>query len=268
MRLRSTVGAALIPSHRRLVWRGLSLTPVKTISIAIETNEKGLIGFLVDLPGAFTRGRSETEVLEKAPAEARSYLRWLGTQQTRLGPVKVVERHESRLTVEDADSEILLTADMGTMDQPEFRNLSAIVRKSGETFVSLVESCTLKDWVDPSRVRRTFYGETPSTIQQMFNHVAGTQRYYLSRIRIDIEENESLLSVRKIGLRRIGELLERQGNSETYNIDGESWTIKKVLRRFVWHDRIHGKAITRILAKQKRLGLIESYEDSFRFGIR
>ncbi len=27
--------------------------------------------------------------------------------------------------------------------------------------------------------------------------------------------------------------------------DGESWTMRKVLRRFLWHDRIHAKAMWR-----------------------
>ena len=54
-------------------------------------------------------------------------------------------------------------------------------------------------------------------------------------------------------------------NSLVFDVDNELWTLKKVLRRFVWHDRIHGKAMTRILEKQKQLGIIDTYEDAFCF---
>jgi hypothetical protein len=48
--------------------------------------------------------------------------------------------------------------------------------------------------------------------------------------------------------------------------DKELWTLKKILRRYVWQDRIHGKAIARILESQKRLDLNERYADPFSFG--
>jgi hypothetical protein len=238
------------------------------ISVALETNGRGFVGFLVELPGAFVRGRTEVEALSKVHGEARSYLDWLGTPGLPLGEVRVVERHTCSLTVEDADSEIILTADLGAMNRGGFDSLSSVVRRSGETFVSLYESSRLRNWVDRRHARRTFYGETPRTIREVFDHVQATQYYYLSRVRADVESGLSFMGTRESGLERLGELFRADGNSKVSRVDGEQWTLKKVLRRFIWHDRIHGKAITRILTKQKELGLIESYEDPFRFGLR
>jgi hypothetical protein len=247
---------------------GLELGPGDTISVAVETNGKGCIGFMVEPPGAFVRGKDEAEILSKVDQEVSAYFDWLGIPRFALGQARIVERHSSRLMVEDADGEILLSADRSSMSQEEFRRLAAIARYSGKTFVSLYDSSQLKDWVDPSRVRRTFYGETPKTITEVFNHVTGTQHYYLSRIGLNVRQEGSFSEIREQGLERIWNLFQVKGNSRVYKVDGESWTVKKVLRRFIWHDRIHGKAITRMLAKQKRLGLIESYEDFFRFGHR
>jgi len=247
---------------------GLELGPGDNVSVAVETNGKGFIGFLAELPGAFVRGRDEAEILSKVDWEVKTYFDWLGIPHFSLGRTRIIERHSCQLMVEDADGEILLTADRSSMNQEEFRRLAAITRYSGKTFVSLYDSSQLRDWVDSSRVRKTFYGETPKTIREVFNHVAGTQHYYLSRVGLDVKQGGSFLDIRELGLERIWNLFQDKGNSLAYRVDGESWTVKKVLRRFIWHDRIHGKAITRILAKQKRLGLIESYEDSFRFGLR
>ena len=244
---------------------GLPLTD--DYSMALETNGRGFIGFVVELPGAFVRGRSESEILSKVGIEAKSYLNWLGIQQASLGRGHVVQRHFCQLTVEDADSEILLTADKNPMNGEEFDRLAEIVLLSGKTFTSLYNQCQLKNWVDAARIRRTFYGENPASIQAIFNHVDSTQRYYLSRVGLDVAQGQSFLDTRGLSLEKIGELHRRKNNSLVYRVEGESWTVKKVLRRLVWHDRIHGKAITRILAKQKGLGLIREYEDSFHLGL-
>jgi hypothetical protein len=236
------------------------------VSVAMETNGRGFIGFLVELPGAFVRGRSEPEALSKVHCEARSYLDWLGIPGLPLGEVRVVERHTCSLTVEDADSDILLTADLSAMTRDGFESLSSMARRSGETFVSLYDSSRLRNWVDRRHARSTFYGEAPRTIGEVFAHVRGTQHYYLSRVGADVKSGLPFMGIRESGLERLGELFRVDGNSKVFRVDGEQWTLKKVLRRFIWHDRIHGKAITRILAKQKELGLIEGYVDPFRFG--
>ena len=44
------------------------------LTVAIESNGKGVIGFIVGLPGGFVRGRTEAEALSKANAEANRYL--------------------------------------------------------------------------------------------------------------------------------------------------------------------------------------------------
>ncbi len=223
---------------------------------------------MVELPGAFVRGRSEAEILSKVDREVESYLDWLGTPRSAPSQVRVVERHSCNLTVEDADGEILLAADRSTMSNDEFLRLKMLASKSGETFYSLYDSSQLRDWVDPLRVRGTFYGENPRTIREVFDHVENTQHYYLSRVGLNISHGQPFLETRESCLKEVEGLFQRMGNAAVYDVDGELWTVKKVLRRFVWHDRIHGKAITRILAKQKRLGLIKSYDDFFHFGLR
>jgi len=75
-----------------------------------------------------------------------------------------------------------------------------------------------------------------------------------------------LRTIREFCLSRLARIYRKSNNALTYEKDGELWTLKKVLRRLVWHDRIHGKAVTRIMAKQKASGMIDDYEDFFRFG--
>lgn len=236
------------------------------VSIAFETNGKGYIGFIAELPGAFIRGRTEEEALSKVACEVKLYLKWLGIEQNRDYNTIVVQRHQSSLMVEDADNEILLETDKKPIDEEEFRNLLDVVRFSGETFLQLYTNTKFKDWVDKARIRKTFYGENPKTIQEIFDHVKNCQYYYLSRTKIEFEEKEKeFMKIRSFCLKKIEELYRKHNNYLIFEADNELWTLKKVLRRFIWHDRIHGKAITRILEKQKQLGVINEYDDPFHF---
>lgn len=239
------------------------------LSVALETNGKGFMGFIVELPGAFVRGPDEPNALSKVLAEAQSYLRWLHTSDKISSQPYVVQRHSCGLMVEDGDCEILLDSDKGFLGYAEWTQLVDLVKYSGSTFNALFEHAQLKDWVDDARVRQTFYGANKKTIREIFDHVRRTQYFYLSRTgqRAFEDEDESLQTVRDECLKALNKLFDKQGNSKVYNLDNEDWTLKKIMRRFVWHDRIHGKAIVRILGKQKRQGLISGYEDPFSFAV-
>jgi hypothetical protein len=238
-----------------------------TASVAFETNGKGYLGYIVELPGAFVRGQTEEEALGKVPKEISSYLRWLNIKPVNDYSVKVVQRHHSDLMVEDADSEILLEADKGALEEGQYKNLLDIVLHSGETFLSIYERVAFKDWVDESRIRKTFYGENKKTIGEIFEHVKRCQYYYLSRMRIEFEaEEEDFRKIRQLCLKELENLYRRHNNLLIVDIDKELWTVKKVLRRFIWHERIHGRAMMRILERQRQMGVIEGYQDPFSFG--
>lgn len=236
------------------------------VSIVFETNGKGYLGFIVELPGAFVRGKTKNEAIAKVNQEVNLYLKWLNMEKKRDYNVKVVQMHRSSLMVEDADNEILLEADKETMDEEEFKDLLNLAWFSGETFLRLYTSTKFKDWADDARIRKTFYGDNLTTIQEICDHVKGCQYYYLSRTGYEFEEKEEgFMETGKFCTEKIRELYYKNNNSIVFDVDNELWTLKKILRRFIWHDRIHGKAMTRILEKQRQLGMIDGYDDPFHF---
>jgi hypothetical protein len=137
---------------------------------------------------------------------------------------------------------------------------------SGETFVKIFTEAELMDWVDETRVRKTFYGDNPKTLHEIFDHVKNCQYYYLSRTGVPFKENEEgFLRIREFCLKRLAYLYRKHNNSLAFYKENEQWTLKKVLRRFIWHDRIHARAMIRIMKKQMQLGIINKYEDPFYF---
>ena len=247
--------------------RELNHAAAKSLSVAIETNGRGFHGFIVELPGAYVRGLTEEEAISKTSEEAKSYLAWLGHESSQVSKARIVQTHRCKLMIEDADCEILLTDDKSPVNMQEFQRLVELAKYSGLTFTKLYDSSELKDWVDEARIRKTFYGQTKKTIRETFEHVKQTQYYYVSRTGSSVaaNENESFAKVRELMLDYITNLFRQDGNSKINIRDNEEWTLRKILRRFIWHDRIHGKAITRILEKQRRIGIIDGYENPFRF---
>jgi len=231
--------------------RGPRIKLPDVVSIAFETNGRGYIGFIVELPGAFIRDRTDKEAIAKVNGEVNLYLKWLGIEQQPGYKIQVVQKHKSSLMVEDADNEILLEVDKKMMGEKEFRKLLDLVWFSGEIFLQLYTTAKFKDWVDKARIRKTFYGNNPETIGEIFDHVKYCQYYYLSRMKIMEEVEGDFMTIRKFCLEKLEALHRKHDNSLIFEVDNELWTLKKVLRRFIWHDRIRGKAITRILEKQR-----------------
>ena len=235
------------------------------VSAGFETNGKGHLGFIVELPGAFVRGKTERQALDKVKKEVDLYLKWLGMEPKHDYEIRIVQRHKSNAVVEDADTAILLEADRGEIRVEEFKRLVDLARYSKETFVKLYTSTQHKDWIDESRIRKTFYGDNPATIQRIFDHVRNCQFYYLSRIGITEEPAKGFAEIRRFAIEKLKDFYRKHNNLRVFKADGELWTLKKVLRRFIWHDRIHAKAITRILERQRQLGIIDAYDDPFHF---
>ena len=80
----------------------------------------------------------------------------------------------------------------------------------------------------------------------MYRHTKNVNSYYWGEIGIEVENSGTILENRMRGF----ELLE---NSSEFLNDkifegsyGELWSLSKVLRRFLWHDRIHAKAMYRM----------------------
>lgn len=244
------------------------LTLGQSISISLETNGKGYIGYIAELPGTFLRGKTEDEALSKVEGEVKSYLKWLGIEAQKPPVPLVVQRHHCSLMVEDADSEILLNHDKEPMNEAEFKRFRDVVWLAGETFLKIYTHAPFKDWIDKGRNRSTFYGDTPKTIQEIFDHVRHCQYYYLSRAKVEFEKKEEdFMNIRGFCLKEIEGVYRKNNNAVTFETDHEFWTLKKILRRFIVHDRIHGKAMIRILEKQRQHGLIHEYENPFFFGM-
>jgi len=216
------------------------------IKLVSEYNDKGILMQFPGFPGAYTRGDTEHIAYGKARQELLEYAKWANI----IIPQENIEiadrvKAKSDLQINDADSEILLDIDRQRLSESEFERWCKLVILSANCVKKLYDSITDKNWVQAEKLRCSFLGNPPSTAHEMFLHIDVVCWYYLSRIGIDENfDNGKLIENRM----KCMDLLQNNYSAKVFRvfkIDGEYWTETKVLRRFIWHDRIHAKALYR-----------------------
>lgn len=153
-------------------------------------------------------------------------------------------KKKTELQTEQADSDIIFDTERLPLSQSEYMRQKALALKSDEDFQLLYNSVPDKSAVLTPE-RSCFYGHIPNTAEQMYLHTMNVNSYYFGEIDVPAENGPDILYCRT----RAFEKLEQQKNFLSSGVfDGsydEQWSLGKVLRRFIWHDRIHAKAMLR-----------------------
>ena len=89
----------------------------------------------------------------------------------------------------------------------------------------------------------------PRTAQEMYEHTKNVNAYYFAEIDVDADNDGTIYDCRKRGFERLEQTEGFLDNSLIEGSYGELWSVRKVMRRFVWHDRIHAKAMYRMAVK-------------------
>lgn len=207
--------------------------------------------------GAFTRGSTREIALGKMQKEIASYLRWEGRSGFDTFATEIVQEKESDLQICDADSDVIFDTEKYSLEFEEYKQLKQLALKSAYDFHELYKQIPNKN-KSTLQVRQTFYGNIPRTANEMYEHTKGVNAYYFGEIEVPADNEGTIFECRKRGF----ELLEKQPeylNNQVYlGSYDEEWSLRKVLRRFVWHDRIHAKAMYRMAIKTFGLNAVEN----------
>lgn len=201
----------------------------------------------IDLLGCCTRGKSLAEAVGKMPGAVRAFLHWCGDAAWKDEEitVEIAVDVPSELNIRDADSDVLYETECGVLTQEDYARLKTLVLKSAADFQALYDSIPDKDKsVLPER--QTFYGAVPRTAKEMYRHTRNVNDYYFAEITVEADREGSIYDCRVRGFERLEQKDDFLLNRVFDGSYGERWTLKKVLRRFLWHDRIHARAMYRM----------------------
>ena len=214
------------------------------MNAALEYNDKGCLLWSLDCPGAFSRGMSREEAVEKLPADVETFCRWAGWDMPQGGVEIVEEKYQPELHIEDADSDLLFQAECKPLTREEYEILRELVLKSARDFETLYGSVLNVD-LPLGGERKTFYGDYPNTARSMYVHTNSVTSYYVGEVGGETDNLPDFYENRLrglIALEQVPNFLALPAMEGSY---GEFWSVRKVMRRFLWHDRIHARAMYR-----------------------
>lgn len=198
--------------------------------------------------GAFARGKSKEDALGKIKQEVVSYLNWCHMGIPDELTAEITQEKQSTLQVSDADSDVLFDEEKKPMTYAEYIELKTLVLKSAEDFHTLYHLVPEKDQsVLPERT--TFYGKVPRTANEMYEHTKNVNSYYFGEIGVETDNDGSILECRKRGFEKLEQMDGYLNNTVFCGSYDEQWSLRKMLRRFLWHDRIHAKAMYKMAIK-------------------
>ena len=219
-----------------------------TIKCVWEHNGNDTLLYAIDYIGAYTRGESLEIAKAKIPREIVSYLKWLDEDTTDDMEIIIVGEKDSDLAIKDADSDVLFESEKAPLSIDEYEKLKALALKSAKDFLALYESIPDKSATAITE-RKTFYGPVPRTADEMYEHTKNVNEYYFAEIEVDADNSGNIYECRKRGLEALEAKPDFLQNPVIEGSYGEDWSLRKVLRRFIWHDRIHARAMYRMAVK-------------------
>ena len=219
-----------------------------TINCVWEHNGRDTLLYAVDFVGAYTRGETLEAAVRKMQAEICSYLKWCGKKAVTSMDIAIIEEKVSELAICDADSDVLFESEKAPLTAEEYKKLKALALKSAQDFLALYDSVPDKN-ATAAPERKTFYGQVPRTANEMYEHTKNVNTYYFAEIAVEADHDGNIYECRKRGFEALESSPDFLQNTVRKGSYGEDWSLRKVLRRFIWHDRIHVKAMYRMAIK-------------------
>jgi hypothetical protein len=226
------------------------------IRIGLENEIEGRsLAWVLDYPGCFAYGRDGTEAILRVPQAVITFREWAAENTTTswlqdLGDfdIALTEIFECYKVI-DNGREIEINAwfqdDLRSLSKDEIERGIALLEWSSTDLKNLVAHLTSE------QLNQKFTNERWS-ISGVVQHVAKANWWYLDRLgltnldlskyddslfeRLDMVQQELLTSLPKL-----------VGKSSKIEVNQETWSPRKVLRRAIWHMRDHYFHIERLL---------------------
>jgi len=238
--------------------------------VYLEIAPGGLtMAHLPDLPGFLVRAPSPGQALEQVPEAVRSYYAWLRghgeatpVEEEKAIEIEVAGESSGFGPFESGDAAALFPPDQAAISPEEMEHLFRRMGYSRADLLELVRDLPdgVRDWRPDPHTR---------TIRQVLRHVGNAEEWYVSRIvspdtlPAEWEHDEAMPILEFLEMERCTAVERLRGlsqaeRSEVFHLTRwtqhpeEPWTARKVLRRFLEHEREHSDEIRERLSLYRR----------------
>jgi predicted RNase H-like HicB family nuclease/uncharacterized damage-inducible protein DinB len=205
------------------------------------------------LPGCNWVADSPEEACQQAEAGIRGHLEWLQRYRQQGPPPReaiqpvVVQQHMSN--AREGHLVGFFECDRQPLRRDEIPGFLALMTAARQELLALIREL-------PEAALSWQRGPKEWSIAEVLRHVAGAQRYYLTRIlppeRVPIQQPsrsvwKRLERMQALSFELLADLSDEQRSEVFTDTDGELWTARKVFRRYIEHEREHTFHIQEIL---------------------
>jgi hypothetical protein len=232
-----------------------------THQVALALYRASMHAWVLDLPGCVAGARDEGDLGEKLPlsiAEHKAWLRRHGQAVDGSEEWEIVER----LDVGSMSREFCFEADRGELSRDELERGIERMSNSRADLVASVDGLpdTVRDWAPPASAYKSFDAWAPEvrTIREIVTHVLQLEVYYRDGLRdgpsAGIFERVDDLTLERQRTFEMLRALDDDARARSYwpvrpaRDEAEEWTVQKVIRRIVSHERMHVAEIAQRLA--------------------
>lgn len=208
------------------------------------------IAWVLEFPGCFANGAEGSEAILKVPQELVAYQDWIASH-TQASWLADLGNFDVSL------SEALESKPGGSSSTNWFRHdatpLSPIDAERGALVLTWLRA-DLLDFVSTlaSKYLDQTFADERWSIRGILGHIADAEWWYLDRLGLSgcaksalpADEFERLRLVRE---RLLAVLPELAGRADVVNLDEETWSARKLLRRAAWHEKDHIQHILRLM---------------------
>ncbi len=234
--------------------------------VALEIGEEGwTYAWVLDLPGCFSRGASPEEALAVLSPRIERYLDWLSgfepVPRTERGIEVVEEVRDGTCPVRRGDTRALFAWDRRAPAEEEFERDLRWMAYNRQTLLSLVEGLP-PAVLDAGEDGPDIHDLRAPNVRRVLRHIGGAEYWYLTRIptqaSLPAEEPQNvfaILSVVRAAAEPVLREIFRSCPDQVVEVPQktwsgtftEGWTLRKVLRRALWHEGFHIEEIRRHL---------------------
>lgn len=236
-------------------------------AVYLETASRVCLAHVPDLPGCVLRAASRDAVVQHLPNAIRDHHTWLRRHGEPAPPQDEPIEFEVAGTVigmgpfDPGDPAALFQPDHEPVSPEDLEKHLRLMDHSRADLLELVRDLP-DDVLEWQADRQSF------SINRILRHIGGAEQWYVSRV-VDPKslppewENDAELPIfefldmeRRTAIARLRELTDRERSQIFYPTQwtdhrGEPWTARKVLRRFLEHEREHTLHVRETLVAQR-----------------
>ena len=227
------------------------------VKVCLEVGPKAAGAFVPDYPGCWTFGKNQGSALAKGERAVKEWRAWTKAHGEEAEPAPAIRiepaeiMHVSYNPAEAGKPEPLFWSEVLPVSAQDIDRTLRLMEYSRSDLLKLCSG------LDGRALSRSPKG-APRTILDCLRHVAIVELWYITRLDIDVQGNTEkdvfrlLQQTRELAVRNLRRLSNQQ-RSEIFQPRNDPspmcnlWTARKVLRRFVDHERLHTGYVKRIL---------------------